>query len=363
MRLLRAGIRPQRADRHHPGLLRQPVFRNTESRRRYHGLTVKTALEKGLYGWNIIPMSHYQVESEASGSSTEFPADGSGKIKAADGTYYYFNRQGWSNKDSELSTTTVKALPDGTYYATLQYKAADYSNNKPENNGTTLGLTVTDGNARQLGQTPAVKRSYSFANNSSNPGNNSYMVTTDWDEVGVLFNMTEDTTVTLTVVQNMRNSGRSDLAYDNLRLYRVDKAGVETPLDASGTISNSHNNAWDGWSITGGDAFKINTWSTEGLTDESNMVTPFIENWIAKGTNLADADISYTVNGLIPGIYEVSGLIRVLNEGVTDAPSGATLYANSTQTNASYNPQNEMFCIFGTKRSFFQNEMFFSTHP
>ena len=96
-------------------------------------VAVKTKLENGLQGWEVATMSDYQVESEASGSSTGFPAEGSRKIKPTEGTYYYFNRQGWGDKDSELKTTTSKELPAGTYYAVIDYKAADYSKS-------TLGL-------------------------------------------------------------------------------------------------------------------------------------------------------------------------------------------------------------------------------
>lgn len=131
-------------------------------------VTVKTTLENGLQGWEVVAMSHYQVESEASGSSTGFPADGSGKIKPTEGTYYYFNRQGWGNKDSELKTTTSKELPAGTYYAVIDYKAADYSNNNNANtNGTTIGIKVNDAASNLLGENPAVRRAYSMANGGS----------------------------------------------------------------------------------------------------------------------------------------------------------------------------------------------------
>ena len=120
-------------------------------------VAVKTTLENGLYGWEVASMSNYQVESEASGSATGFPADGSGKIKPTEGTYYYFNRKGWGNKDSELKTTTSKELPTGTYYAVIDYKAADYSNhNNADNNGTTIGIKVNDAASNLLGENPAV---------------------------------------------------------------------------------------------------------------------------------------------------------------------------------------------------------------
>lgn len=302
-------------------------------------VAVKTKLESGLYGWDVAKLgannSNYQVESEASGSSTGFPADGSGKIKPTEGTYYYFNRQGWGNKDSELKTTTSKELPAGTYYAVIDYKAADYSNNNnANNNGTTIGIKVNDAASNLLGENPAVRRAYSIANNGSNPGNDAYMVNAAWNELGTMFTVTEPTTVTISLVQNMRNNGRSDIAWDNLRLYQIENVSENKPMDVSGLITTSNYYALGGWHIEGGNTFEVNTWSHEGETDGSGMTTPFIQDHVGKENKAANATISHTVSHLIPGIYEVSGLIRVLNEAGGDTPSGATLYANEGSTNA-----------------------------
>lgn len=298
-------------------------------------VTVKTTLENGLQGWEVVAMSHYQVESEASGSSTGFPADGSGKIKPTEGTYYYFNRQGWGNKDSELKTTTSKELPAGTYYAVIDYKAADYSNNNNANtNGTTIGIKVNDAASNLLGENPAVRRAYSMANGGSNPESDAYMVNAAWNELGTMFTVTEPTTVTISLVQNMRNNGRSDIAWDNLRLYQIENVSENKPMDVSGLITTSNYYALGGWHIEGGNTFEVNTWSHEGETDGSNMTTPFIQDHVGKENKAANATISHTVSHLIPGIYEVSGLIRVLNEAGGDTPSGATLYANEGSTNA-----------------------------
>lgn len=298
-------------------------------------VTVKTTLENGLQGWEVVAMNHYQVESEASGSSTGFPADGSGKIKPTEGTYYYFNRQGWGNKDSELKTTTSKELPAGTYYAVIDYKAADYSNNNNANtNGTTIGIKVNDAASNLLGENPAVRRAYSMANGGSNPESDAYMVNAAWNELGTMFTVTEPTTVTISLVQNMRNNGRSDIAWDNLRLYQIENVSENKPMDVSGLITTSNYYALGGWHIEGGNTFEVNTWSHEGETDGSNMTTPFIQDHVGKENKAANATISHTVSHLIPGIYEVSGLIRVLNEAGGDTPSGATLYANEGSTNA-----------------------------
>lgn len=149
-----------------------------------------------------------------------------------------------------------------------------------------------------------------------------------------MFTVTEPTTVTISLVQNMKNSGRSDIAWDNLRLYQIENVSENKPMDVSGLITTSNYYALGGWNIEGGNTFEVNTWSHEGETDGSGMTTPFIQDHVGKENKAANATISHTVSHLIPGIYEVSGLIRVLNEAGGDTPSGATLYANEGSTNA-----------------------------
>lgn len=301
-------------------------------------VTVKTNLKNGLYGWDVAKLgvenSNYQVESEASGSSTGFPADGKGKIKPTEGTYYYFNRQGWGNKDSELKTTTSKELPAGTYYAVIDYKAADYSNNNTDKNGTTIGIKANSADNKLLGEKAAVRLSHSLVAGGSNPGSDAYMVNAAWDELGTMFTVTEPTTVTISLVQNMKNSGRSDIAWDNLRLYQIDNVDKDHPMDLNGLIPIANYEVMGDWKIKGGNEFKINTWSNEGETDGSGMVTPFFQDWVGSGNLAADATISHSADYLKPGIYEVSALIRVLNEAGGDTPKGATLYANEGTTDA-----------------------------
>ncbi len=298
-------------------------------------VAVKTKLESGLYGWEISKLldnefSNYQVESEASGSSTGIPANGI--IKPSQGEFYYFNRQGWGNVDgSELKTSTSKNLPIGTYYAVIDYKAADYSNNNDASkSGTTIGIKAENATNELLGENTAVRRAYSTLTSNSDP----YMVNAAWNELGTMFTVTEPTTVTISLVQNMKNSGRSDIAWDNLRLYKIEDVSENAPMDVSGLITTSNYYAFGGWNIEGGNTFQVNTWSTESENDGNGMTTPFIEDHVGKENKAANATISHTVSHLIPGIYEVSGLIRVLNEAGGDTPSGATLYANEGSTNA-----------------------------
>ena len=106
-------------------------------------------------------------------------------------------------------------------------------------------------------------------------------------------------------------------------LKQSTEAGTDiTP--AIGRIATS----MDGWTIDNGSTFHINTWSWEGLTDGSWMTPSFLENWVAAGSLLPEGTWTYTISGLVPGqAYEVSALVRAYNEGSTDIPTGAYLYA------------------------------------
>ena len=67
-----------------------------------------------------------------------------------------------------------------------------------------------------------------------------YMVNAAWNELGTMFTVTEPTTVTISLVQNMKNSGRSDIAWDNLRLYQIENVSENKPMDVSGLITTSN---------------------------------------------------------------------------------------------------------------------------
>ena len=86
-----------------------------------------------------------------------------------------------------------------------------------------------------------------------------------------------------------------------------------------------------GWSKTGNSAIlQVNTWSTEGASDGSNMTQPFIENWQGKENGaLGDAVITYTLTDQAQGYYRVSALIRSLNENGGAAPAGTFIFANT----------------------------------
>ena len=108
------------------------------------------------------------------------------------------------------------------------------------------------------------------------------------------------------------------------------KEALETALAAyNAVVGPLKGNDISKWTTTGNNgSFQVNTWSVEGDTDGSNMKTPFTQNWINRGTNLTDATMSYTVEGLAPGYYKVSALIRSLNEAGGATPAGSFIFAN-----------------------------------
>lgn len=94
-------------------------------------------------------------------------------------------------------------------------------------------------------------------------------------------------------------------------------------------------NSLEGWTCTNANTFHINTWSVEGNpgNDPSGMVTPFIENWVGKGSFLGAGTVSYTLEGLEPGeVYYAQALVRSYNEANADAPNGPNFFINDAVT-------------------------------
>ncbi len=117
--------------------------------------------------------------------------------------------------------------------------------------------------------------------------------------------------------------------FDNFRLYYYEAAALTTEgADYTSYIQNADCSAIEGWKISGGNNFKLNTWSTEN--DASGIKTPFIEDWRDKNSGkLTNATISHnTVTGMPAGSYILSGFIRMYDETGKASPKGATLYAN-----------------------------------
>ena len=105
------------------------------------------------------------------------------------------------------------------------------------------------------------------------------MVNAGWNELGTMFTVTEPTTVTISLVQNMKNSGRSDIAWDNLRLYKVENVSESNPLDLTGYIASANGSCVPGWTTSG------TVGTNSGQHWDGNSGTKYIEpcNWGATG--------------------------------------------------------------------------------
>ena len=135
----------------------------------------------------------------------------------------------------------------------------------------------------------------------------------------------------------------------------------QTSIHSYAVVAAGHvpDNSLEGWTcetfVSGQDVrFQVNTWSTEGNSDGSEMRTPFIENWTPGGNLLGVGKVYYRLEGLEPGeVYRVSCLVRSYNEASNEAPNGPNFYVNSdvadlTEVGTTFS-YNSMSGIYGTQ--------------
>ena len=93
--------------------------------------------------------------------------------------------------------------------------------------------------------------------------------------------------------------------------------------------------------------YHINTWSTEGSSDGSGFVVPFIEYWTGDNDKLADKTIHAQMTGLERGLYDVTAQVRLRLTGGQTAPvSGLSLEVNGGEASAvSGNPNYGAFYV------------------
>ena len=133
----------------------------------------------------------------------------------------------------------------------------------------------------------------------------------------------------------------SELQYEDNTYAEKERVFTENMADY-GTSTWSNLKSPAPWVIDNGTTignFHVNGWSTEGKTDGSNMLTPFIEYWRGTGNNLENGTISRTFRGMEPGTYGVWIDARAYNEGSSTAPTGIKFFANETSLD---------FCSEGT---------------
>ena len=145
----------------------------------------------------------------------------------------------------------------------------------------------------------------------------------------------------LAAKQSVKTKAALQAAYDAFvaDASSENRAALEAALAAAKASVNSYkvleagvlpDNSLEGWTCTNTQTFHINTWSTEGNSDGTAMVTPFIENWCEHSGVLGTGEIYYTLPGLDPGIYSFSALIRAYSEA-GNAPTGASLFAGDRE--------------------------------
>ena len=116
--------------------------------------------------------------------------------------------------------------------------------------------------------------------------------------------------------------------YDARTLTNEEIAKLQDPYVKGGW--KAERNVWavlrSTWSDT---SLNINTWSTEGDSDGSNFVTPFVEWWTDNDKTLAAGTKTGTLEGLTAGkVYEVTANVRVRqSNGKTDV-KGVTMDVN-----------------------------------
>ncbi len=284
-------------------------------------------------GWTLpTGMGNLNIEKTSvfvTGSSSTF-----GISSSSDGDYYFYNRKGWGNLVGTLSQVS-KSMPAGTYYLCFDYKAADYSNNNNDTpNGSTLKLSVSQGGTT-LATTAENKVAFSHKNNGSAPDGTatSYFTRTNWCKMGLFFTVSTEGTVTISVVESLKNSGRSDMLFDNFRLYSI---GDEIQnFDLTGLVVNQNGDHITGWA-------REFTSAIGGLgTQENGSVTTatarFLEVWgkdSDAGVIPANGKLYQKITNLPNGRYQVDAACMSKHQGQNEdyAISGAYLYANTVTT-------------------------------
>ena len=153
-------------------------------------------------------------------------------------------------------------------------------------------------------------------------------------------------------------------SYDNADDYETAIDAVNKATNAAKASINSYkviaagvvpDNSLEGWVCENSNTFHINTWSGEGNSDGSNMKTPFIENWVARGSYLGAGKVYYKLEGLEPGeVYYAQALVRSYNEASSDAPNGPNFFINdqvvdmtSEGTTFTYNNMSGIYATLG----------------
>ncbi len=275
----------------------------------------------------------------------------------------------WTTDANSLGANTIQTkvtglLPNATYSLTIRARVRQTNNQTKIDNGITM--QVGDGTAVDISAGAQFNSGVFFIGNFSAVGQTDAEGTLtgtitvaansniSWlSFYNVKYSEGEDLSAYIAdyefALANVNTALTNDVAYASVQgdlqtaattyatVDETDKAALIAAKEALEAALAAYNdvvaplkgNNITAWTTTGNNgSFVVNTWSVEGNSDGSGMTTPFTQNWIAKGTNLTDATMSYTVEGLTPGYYKVTALIRSLNEAGGATPAGSFIFAN-----------------------------------
>jgi len=121
--------------------------------------------------------------------------------------------------------------------------------------------------------------------------------------------------------------------YTNGTLSNADATAAGTTLGvvavgwhAAATNTPASNYIGSTW----GGKYTINDWSVEGVSDGSDYLVPFFQNWTNDGNSLDATTMTGTLEGLSTGTYKVSAWVRVRakNETAATDATGITMDVN-----------------------------------
>ncbi len=150
----------------------------------------------------------------------------------------------------------------------------------------------------------------------------------------------------------------ADLSADYLEFVnnKASQATLDNPVEITAQIANVDGSSITNWTqaFTGEGStgsHKCNTWSTEGASDGTGMLTPFIENWASKGNILSDQIVKHDTVKVAPGAYRITAKVRCYNESGAETVTGASLFANLNEASlnvqeGTYSTYNSMLCYW-----------------
>lgn len=276
---------------------------------------VKLSNGATFYGWTAPTLNNSYVNIEVTSSA---PNSGYGKsVKASDGNYFFFNRQGWGDATSSLSQV-IPSLPVGKYYLCADYKSAGVNQN------TKLGIKASQGSTVLVNTSTYVS--------VVKPGD-TYFNTTPWKIIGAWFTVESAGEVKIEFTETLAGSGgRGDIILDNVRLYQWDvnddvnyeMATASTPMDVTAKfVSNAYfDSNTNGWTSATG-------YQNTGLASNQagTMSSYFLENWNGSAKT---GKIYSTANGLPSGIYRLT--MSAFGNNATSSNTTLVVYAGEAST-------------------------------